>query len=170
MREPLDYNERHEVSHEEEEARFLAKYGYTKEELTGEGGLMERMVESTGDLDRYFEAMIYRWRDILDGIEDDDTDHRGGHSGIYQEQGLVHQEHFQADDAGSVKHGDRYQKYRQRGRGIIGGDHWSPPDVRDMPTLVFMEIPDPIRKSRGKRQRPLGDTGREAYAPDKPGD
>ena len=152
MRERLDYTKRHEVTYEEEEARFLAKYGCTKEELTGDGGLMERMAESTRELDCYFEAMINRWKDVLDGIEDDDTDHRGGHSGIYQEQGLVHhQEHFQADDAGTVKHGDRYQIYRQRGRGKIGGDHWCPPDVRDMPTLVFMEMPDPMRKSRGKR-------------------
>ena len=171
MRERMDYHDRDDVTYEEVEDNFLARFGYTIEELIGEGGLMERMAESAGELDEYFDSMIYKGTAILDGIEDDDTDYRGGDSGTNQEQGLVHhQEHFQTDDAGTAEHGDRYRKYRQRGRGKINGVYWSPPDIRHMPTLVFMEIPDPKRKSGERRQRPPGDTGREAYAPDEPGD
>ena len=88
-----------------------------------------------------------------------ETEYRVSESERYEEPGGVHhQEEFETDDGGQAEHGDRYQKHRRRARGRINGSRWAPPDVRDSPTLVFLEMPDPKRAKPRERERHPGGT------------
>ena len=159
MRERMDYDKPDYVTHEEESEEYLNELRLTPEAMARYLSMMELIPTLEMPLDAIPDPEVLLEQSDNDRPGNYETEYRVSESERYEEQGGVHhQEQFETDDGGQAEHGDRYQEHRRRARGRINGSHWAPPDVRNTPTLVFLEMPDPRRAKPRERERHPGDT------------